>query len=57
VIFKLKLEKYESKAADCEKAVQEVPGVRERAIYEELSRYHGELATDFRKVVAKRRAS
>jgi hypothetical protein len=33
-----KLEKYGSKAADCEKPGQKAPGVRERAIYEELSR-------------------
>jgi len=50
-----KLEKYKSKAADCEKAAQEAPGVHERAIYGEPSRYYGELATDFR--IAKRRAS
>jgi hypothetical protein len=45
-----KLEKHESKAADCEKPAQKAPGVREHAIYEKLSRYYDELATDFSKL-------
>jgi hypothetical protein len=49
-----KLEKYESKVAHCEEAAQRARGVRERAMYEELSRYYSELATDFRKAIAKR---
>jgi hypothetical protein len=48
-----KLEKYESKVAHCEKAAQEARGVRERAMYEELSRYYTELVADFRKAIAK----
>ena len=51
-----KMEKYESKAAHCRKAAQGAPGARERAFYEELSRYYGELATDFRQIIAKRQA-
>jgi hypothetical protein len=52
-----KLEKYESKVARCEKAAQDARGVRERAMYEELSRYYTELAADFRRAIAKRRAA
>jgi hypothetical protein len=52
-----KLEKYESKVAHCEKAAQEARGVRERAMYEELSRYYTELVADFRKAIAKHHAA
>jgi hypothetical protein len=55
--LQIKLEKYEGKAAHCEKAAQDARGVRERAMYEELSRYYTELATDFRKAIAKRTAA
>jgi hypothetical protein len=50
-----KLEKYEGKVAHCERAAQEARG--ERAMYEELSRYYTEIATDFRKAIAKRGAA
>lgn len=52
-----KLEKYETKAAHCEEAAQKAPGARERAMYEELFRYYNELATDFRNVIGKQRAT
>jgi hypothetical protein len=49
-----KLEKYERKAAQYEKAAQQASGVPERAFYQELARYCDDLATNFRQVIAKR---
>ncbi|MBI5265194.1 MAG: hypothetical protein HY852_25655 [Bradyrhizobium sp.] len=52
-----KLEKYERKAAQCEKAAQEAKDEPGRAFYKGLARYYDELATDFRQVLAKRTAA
>jgi len=49
-----KLEKYESKAAHYEKAAREATDGPQRAFYQGLARYCEELATDFRRVIAKR---
>jgi hypothetical protein len=49
-----KLEKYEQKAAQYEKAAQQANGGPERAFYQELARYCDELAEKFRQVIAKR---
>jgi hypothetical protein len=54
--LRTKLERYESKAAHCVKAAQEAPDEAGRAFYEELAHYYGDLATDFRRVLAKRSA-
>ncbi len=52
-----KVEKYESKAAQCEESVRKAPEGPQRAFYEVLARYYGELATDFRQVIEKRKAA
>jgi hypothetical protein len=49
-----KLEKYERKAAQYEKAAQEATSGADRAFYQGLARYTGDLATKFRQVIAKR---
>src|SRR5690242_21933567 len=49
-----KMERYETKATHCSKAAQEAPDEPGRAFYEELAQYYGELASDFRRVLAKR---
>ena len=49
-----KLEKYENKAAQYERAAQQAAEGPERALYEGLARYCEELATKFRQVIAKR---
>jgi hypothetical protein len=49
-----KLEKYERKAAQYEKAAQEATSGADRAFYQGLARYTDDLATKFRQVIAKR---
>ncbi len=49
-----KLEKYETKAAQYRKSAQDATGEAGRAFYEGLSRYCDELATDLRRMIAKR---
>ena len=49
-----KLEKYERKAAQYEKAAQESTSGADRAFYQGLARYTDDLATKFRQVIAKR---
>jgi hypothetical protein len=49
-----KLEKYERKAAQYEKAAQQAPDGPQRAFYQGLALYCDELATKFREVMAKR---
>jgi hypothetical protein len=50
-----KVQKYETKAAQCEERVrQDGP---QRAFYEVLAHYYGELVTDFRQVIEKRKAA
>jgi hypothetical protein len=52
--LKAKLEKYERKAAQYEKAAQQATNGPEHAFYQGLARYCDELATNFRQVIAKR---
>jgi hypothetical protein len=49
-----KVQKYETKAAQCEESARQAPDERERAFYEVLAGYYSGLATDFRQVIAKR---
>ena len=51
-----KVQKYESKAAQCEKRVRQATDGPQRAFYEVLAHYYGEVATDFRQVIEKRKA-
>ena len=52
--LKAKLESYERKAAQYEKAAQQAAEGPERAFYQGLAHYCDELATTFRQVIAKR---
>lgn len=49
-----KLEKYERKVAQYEKAAQEAKGKADRAFYQGLASYCDDLAGKFRQVIAKR---
>ena len=49
-----KLEKYERKAAQYQKAAQDATLEADRAFYQGLARYTDDLATKFRQVIAKR---
>ena len=55
--LKTKVEKYESKAAQCKESAQQAMAGPQRAIHEVLAGYYSELAMDFRQVIEKRRAS
>ena len=48
-----KVEKYETKAAQCEQSARQAPDEPERAFYQELANYYGAVATDFRHVIEK----
>jgi hypothetical protein len=52
-----KVEKYEGKAARCQEWAQQAKAGSQRAFFEVLAGYYGELATDFRQVIAKRTAA
>lgn len=47
--------KYETKVARCEEWVRQAKDRPRRAFYEALARYCGELATNFRQVIEKRK--
>jgi hypothetical protein len=49
-----KLEKYERKAAEYEKAAQQAASGPDRAFYQGLASYCEDLAAKFREVIAKR---
>jgi hypothetical protein len=51
--LRAKAEKYEDKAARCQETAQRAADGAQKALYEELARYYGGLATDFRHVLAK----
>ena len=51
-----KVQKYETKAAQCEERVRQATDGPQRAFYEVLAHYYGEVATDFRQVIEKRKA-
>ena len=51
-----KVQKYETKAAECEEHARQASDGPQRAFYEVLAHYYGEVATDFRQVIEKRKA-
>ena len=51
-----KVQKYETKAAQCEEQARQASDGPQRAFYEVLAHYYGEVATDFRQVIEKRKA-
>ena len=52
-----KVEKYATKAAQCEESARQAPDEPERAFYQELANYYGAVAMDFRHVLEKRKAA
>jgi hypothetical protein len=52
-----KVQKYETKAAQCEEQVRQATDGPQRAFYKVLAHYYGQLATDFRQIIAKRQAT
>jgi hypothetical protein len=52
-----KVEKYEAKVVQCEEWARKAPAGPQREFYTVLAQYYGELATDFRKILAKRSAA
>jgi hypothetical protein len=52
-----KLERYEIKAAKCKESAQQAADGPQKVFFEVLADYYGELATDFRQVMAKRNAA
>jgi hypothetical protein len=52
-----KAEKYETKAAQSEERARHATDGPQRAFYEVLAQYYGEVATDFRQVIEKRKAA
>jgi hypothetical protein len=55
--LQVKRDKYEAKAAQCQRAAQEATDEPGRAFYEALADYYGSLARDFRRVIANRKAA
>ncbi len=55
--LRAKMEKYETKVAQCDESARQARDARQRAFYEMLSQYYGSLATDFRRVIEKRKAA
>ncbi len=49
-----KAEKYESTVAQCEEWARQAPDGAQRAFYRGLAEYYGDLAANFRQVLAKR---
>ena len=52
-----KVQKYETKAAQCEERTRQATDGPQRAFYEGLAQYYGKVATDFRQVIEKRKAA
>jgi hypothetical protein len=48
-----KVEKYESKTAKCKELARQATDRHQRDFYEELAGYYGQVAADFRHVIAK----
>jgi hypothetical protein len=48
-----KVEKYESKTAECKELARQATDRYQRNFYEELAGYYGQVAADFRHVIAK----
>jgi hypothetical protein len=50
-----KVEKYETKVAQCEEWARQATNGPQRAFYQVLAGYYGELVTAFRQVIEKRK--
>jgi hypothetical protein len=55
--LQIKVKKYETKAAQCKEWVRQTTDAPQRALYEVLASYYAELATDFQKVIEKRKVA
>jgi hypothetical protein len=52
-----KAEKYERKGAQYQELAQQTPDGPQREFYKVIADYYGDLATDFRQVLARRQAA
>jgi hypothetical protein len=52
--LRAKIEKYAAKATQCEEWARQAPDGAQRGFYMGLAEYYGQLASDFRQVLAKR---
>jgi hypothetical protein len=52
-----KVEKYEIKAAQYEERVRQATDGPQQAFYQVLAHYYGELVTDFRQIIEKRKSA
>jgi hypothetical protein len=55
--LQIKVDRYEAKAAKCSEAAAKAGEGAQRTLYEELARYYGGLASDFRRAIEKRNAA
>jgi hypothetical protein len=52
-----KMERYESKAAQCREFAEQTPAGPQREFFEILAGYYARLASDFRQAIARRTAA
>jgi hypothetical protein len=52
-----KVEKYEAKAIRCEEQAGQAPDKAQKSFYEVLAGYYRSMATDYRKVIEKRKTA
>lgn len=52
-----KAEKYQAKATQCEEWARQAAEGPQRTFFEVLANYYGELATNFRQVIEKRKVA
>ena len=55
--LQIKVQKYETKAAQCEEWARQATEGPQRNFFDVLARYYGELATNFRQVIEKRKVA
>jgi hypothetical protein len=53
--LQIKVEKYETRASRCEEQAREATDKAQQNFYEVLAGYYSSLATDFRKIIEKRK--
>ena len=57
VDLQTKVEKYEAKAIRCEEQAGQAADKAQKSFYEVLAGYYRSLATDFRKIIEKRKVA
>ncbi len=52
-----KAAKYEAKATQCKEWAEQATNAPQRSFFEVLAQYYGQVATDFRQVIEKRKVA